>query len=97
MAETHAAEAPPPVRSPKRSCLGMTRSLLQSPGKAAHLTSFSESPRYLDATVEGAQFKKVALPPATARASIVLPVPGGPNSSTPRQGSLMPAAESRGR
>ena len=64
--------------------------------RGRHLTSFSLSPRYLLATVEGAQLKNVAALPATARASRVLPVPGGPKRSTPRQGSRIPERESEG-
>mmetsp|Transcript_83697 Transcript_83697/g.236239 ORF Transcript_83697/g.236239 Transcript_83697/m.236239 type:complete len:233 (-) Transcript_83697:267-965(-) len=56
---------------------------------------FSLSPRYLDTSIDALQLKNV-LPfmPATALASIVLPVPGGPNNSTPFHGSRMPTKNS---
>ncbi len=48
------------------------------------LTSFSELPRHLEATEEAEMLKKVVLHSvATARASRVLPVPGGPYSRMP--------------
>lgn len=48
------------------------------------LTSFSELPRHLEATDEAEMLKKVVLHSvATALASRVLPVPGGPYSKTP--------------
>ncbi|GAV04619.1 hypothetical protein RvY_14880 [Ramazzottius varieornatus] len=47
-------------------------------------TSFSDSPRYLDVSVEEDTLKKVVPHSvATALASIVLPVPGGPTIKTP--------------
>lgn len=51
----------------------------------------SDSPRYLDASVEDDTLKKVVPHSvATALASIVLPVPGGPNMRTPFHGRRMP-------
>jgi len=56
------------------------------------LTSFSLSPRYLEVNVEDDTLKKVVPHSvATALAKSVLPVPGGPTISTPRQGRRMPA------
>lgn len=47
-------------------------------------TSFSDSPRYLDVSVDEDTLKKVVLHSvATALASRVLPVPGGPTMRTP--------------
>ena len=55
------------------------------------LTSFSDSPRYLEVRVDDETLKKVVPHSvATALASIVLPVPGGPTMSTPRHGRRMP-------
>ena len=55
------------------------------------LTSFSDSPRHFELRLEAEILKNVVLPyVATALASIVLPVPGGPNISTPFQGLLIP-------
>ena len=46
-------------------------------------------------SVEAEQLKNLMLPMAlTALASSVLPVPGGPKSSTPFQGSRMPVKNS---
>mmetsp|Transcript_35423 Transcript_35423/g.88608 ORF Transcript_35423/g.88608 Transcript_35423/m.88608 type:complete len:254 (+) Transcript_35423:636-1397(+) len=54
-------------------------------------TMRSDSPRYLDARVEDEILKKVVPHSvATALASMVLPVPGGPNMSTPFHGRRMP-------
>ena len=54
-------------------------------------TMRSDSPRYLDASVDTLMLKKVVPHSvATARASSVLPVPGGPKSSTPFHGLRMP-------
>lgn len=54
-------------------------------------TSFSDSPRYLEVSVEEDTLKKVVPHSvATAFASIVLPVPGGPTISTPFHGRRMP-------
>ena len=56
------------------------------------LTNFSELPRHLEATEEAEMLKKVVLHSvATARASRVLPVPGGPYSRMPctTQGSAV--------
>lgn len=56
-----------------------------------YFTSFSDSPLYLEAKEAAEQLKNVVLPCyATAFASIVLPVPGGPNISTPFHGRLIP-------
>ena len=53
--------------------------------------SFSESPRHLETIELAEMLKNVVLHSvATAFASIVLPVPGGPNKSTPFQGSSNP-------
>lgn len=47
-------------------------------------TRRSDSPRYLDASVDEDTLKNVVSHSvATALASIVLPVPGGPKSNTP--------------
>lgn len=49
-------------------------------------TSFSDSPRYFEVNVEEEMLKKVVPHSvATALASIVLPVPGGPTIKTPCQ------------
>eukprot|EP00959_Pyramimonas_sp_CCMP1952_P284137 5938914-Pyramimonas_sp.AAC.1 len=59
--------------------------------RARTLTSFSLSPRQRDMSVEAEQLKNLMLPMAlTAFASSVLPVPGGPNSSTPFHGGSIP-------
>ena len=59
------------------------------------LTIFSDSPRYLEVSVEELTLKKVVLhSEATALASIVLPVPGGPVIRMPFQGRLMPRKKS---
>ena len=53
--------------------------------------SFSLSPRHLETMLLAEILKKVDLDSvATALANIVLPVPGGPNKSTPFQGSSNP-------
>ena len=55
------------------------------------LTIFSESPLHLEASVdEVSEKKEVPHSVATALAKSVLPVPGGPNMSTPFQGRRMP-------
>ena len=54
-------------------------------------TNFSESPLHLLTMVEAEMLKNVVLHSvATALASMVLPVPGGPNKRMPFQGSSMP-------
>mmetsp|Transcript_10270 Transcript_10270/g.22796 ORF Transcript_10270/g.22796 Transcript_10270/m.22796 type:complete len:226 (-) Transcript_10270:650-1327(-) len=54
-------------------------------------TSFSLSPRHLETNVEADMLKKVVLHSvATAFASSVLPVPGGPCRRMPRQGRRIP-------
>ncbi|KAE8751476.1 hypothetical protein FOCC_FOCC001723 [Frankliniella occidentalis] len=54
-------------------------------------TNFSESPRYLEVSVADDTLKKVVPHSvATAFASIVLPVPGGPTISTPFHGRRIP-------
>lgn len=59
-------------------------------------TNFSDSPRYLDVSVEEDTLKKVVPHSvATALASIVLPVPGGPTISTPFQGRRIPYSNQR--
>lgn len=56
-----------------------------------NLTSFSESPRYLDVSVAEETLKNVVRHSvATARASKVLPVPGGPVNKTPFHGLRIP-------
>ena len=56
-----------------------------------HRTIFSDSPRYLLARVEDETLKNVVPHSvATALASIVFPVPGGPNIRTPFHGRLIP-------
>jgi len=55
------------------------------------LTSFSDSPLYLEVSVDEDTLKKVVLHSvATAFASIVFPVPGGPTINTPFQGRRIP-------
>ena len=55
------------------------------------LTSFSDSPRYLEVRVEDETLKKVVPHSvATALANMVFPVPGGPTISTPFHGRRMP-------
>ena len=55
------------------------------------LTNFSASPLHLLANEEELTLKNVVFPcVASALASIVLPVPGGPNNKTPFQGLLIP-------
>lgn len=55
------------------------------------LISFSESPRHLLTIVDALMLKNVVRHSvATALASIVLPVPGGPNSKMPFHGSRIP-------
>lgn len=55
------------------------------------LTSFSDSPRYFEVKVDEETLKNVVPHSvATALASIVLPVPGGPTIRTPFQGLLIP-------
>mmetsp|Transcript_76857 Transcript_76857/g.238049 ORF Transcript_76857/g.238049 Transcript_76857/m.238049 type:complete len:200 (-) Transcript_76857:936-1535(-) len=60
------------------------------------LSSFSDSPRHLEVSVAELQLKKVMLSvhEATALASIVFPVPGGPKSNTPFQGLRRPVKNS---
>ncbi|KAH3666500.1 hypothetical protein OGAPHI_003496 [Ogataea philodendri] len=59
------------------------------------LTSFSDSPKYLEVKEDAEIEKKVDFDSvATARASMVLPVPGGPNNNIPRAGSLNPLKRS---
>jgi hypothetical protein len=54
-------------------------------------TSFSPSPTYFDVNVAALMLKKVALhSDATALASNVFPLPGGPNKSNPLAGALNP-------
>ena len=54
-------------------------------------TSFSDSPFHFDEIEEEVILKNVVLPyVATALASIVFPVPGGPNIRTPFQGRRIP-------
>lgn len=54
-------------------------------------TNFSDSPRYLEVSVAEETLKKVVPHSvATALASIVLPVPGGPTISTPFHGRRIP-------
>mmetsp|Transcript_16359 Transcript_16359/g.51995 ORF Transcript_16359/g.51995 Transcript_16359/m.51995 type:complete len:362 (+) Transcript_16359:415-1500(+) len=58
-------------------------------------TRRSLSPRHFEMSVEALQLKNVdPFMPATALASIVLPVPGGPNSRTPFHGSRIPVKNS---
>lgn len=58
------------------------------------LAFFSDSPSHLLSMTEASTDRKVAPPSvATALASIVLPVPGGPKSSTPlTESAAMPSA-----
>mmetsp|Transcript_22371 Transcript_22371/g.63477 ORF Transcript_22371/g.63477 Transcript_22371/m.63477 type:complete len:200 (-) Transcript_22371:893-1492(-) len=60
------------------------------------LSSFSDSPRHLEVSVALLQLKKVMFSAheATAFASMVLPVPGGPKSKTPFQGLRRPVKNS---
>src|SRR5438876_320233 len=58
-------------------------------------TSFSDSPCHLDVRLDAEMAKKVdLLSVATARASIVFPVPGGPKRSIPLAGSRKPMKSS---
>lgn len=60
------------------------------------LTSFSLSPRYLEVRVEEETLKKVVPHSvATALASSVFPVPGGPTISTPLRRTKEKRAERR--
>lgn len=55
------------------------------------LINFSESPLHLDTTLDAEMLKKVVLHSvATALASMVLPVPGGPYNKIPFQGFKRP-------
>jgi hypothetical protein len=55
------------------------------------LTSFSDSPRYLEVRVEEETLKKVVPHSvATALANMVFPVPGGPTINTPFHGRRIP-------
>lgn len=54
-------------------------------------TSFSDSPRYFDVSVDEETLKNVVPHSvATAFANMVLPVPGGPTIRTPFHGLRMP-------
>lgn len=54
-------------------------------------TSFSDSPRYFEVSVDEDTLKNVVPHSvATAFANIVFPVPGGPTISTPFQGRRIP-------
>eukprot|EP00962_Isochrysis_galbana_P006268 scaffold1691_cov107-Isochrysis_galbana.AAC.16 len=66
----------------------------QPPGAAgAFSCRHAYAPRYLERSEAEETLKKVHRPcAATAFASNVLPVPGGPNRSTPRHGSRMPVS-----
>ena len=55
------------------------------------LTIFSDSQRHFEANDAAETLKNVVFPVvAIAFASIVLPVPGGPNNNTPFHGLLIP-------
>mmetsp|Transcript_147927 Transcript_147927/g.368615 ORF Transcript_147927/g.368615 Transcript_147927/m.368615 type:complete len:235 (+) Transcript_147927:501-1205(+) len=60
------------------------------------LSNFSDSPRHLEVKVAELQLKNVmfSVQEATAFASMVFPVPGGPKSSTPFQGLRNPVKNS---
>jgi hypothetical protein len=59
------------------------------------LTSFSESPRYLEVRVEDETLKNVVQHSVTtALANMVFPVPGGPTISTPLHGRRKPYIQS---
>jgi hypothetical protein len=59
------------------------------------LTSFSESPRYLEVRVEDETLKNVVQHSVTtALANMVFPVPGGPTISTPFHGRRKPCMQS---
>ena len=61
------------------------------------LTSISLSPIYLLVREDAEMLKKVACTLlATALPIMVLPVPGGPNSSMPFAGALIPCAKPQG-
>ena len=83
-------------RTPRREWSRMRRSKgtawrRVAPRRGAQHTIFSESPRHLEARVDDVSEKKeVPHSVATAFARSVLPVPGGPNMSTPFQGRRMP-------
>ncbi len=63
----------------------------QKKSRTLTLTSFSESPRHLLLIIATLTLKNVVPHSvATALANSVFPVPGGPYSSTPLQGLLIP-------
>ena len=69
------------------SSMKMTDGLRARATPKSARTSRSESPIHLDMRDEAEMEKKVALPSAAiAFAMSVLPVPGGPKSSSPRGG-----------
>ena len=76
--------------SPKINFILSVYSLFLTIAKSS-LTSFSESPRYLEVIVDDETEKNVVLHSvATAFASIVFPVPGGPHMQIPFQARLIP-------
>ena len=89
-----AADAPLLWREDSRastSSMKMTEGCMQRASSNRVLTSISLSPTYLLVREEAEILKKVAFTLlATALPSMVLPVPGGPNSSMPLAGVLGP-------
>ena len=84
----------PPPRAPRSESISSTKIMLGASSLAIEnsaRTSFSLSPRNLLVKLLAEIAKKILLlSVATARANIVLPVPGGPKSSIPRAGSRRP-------
>lgn len=90
--------SPDPDRCDKRLSISSTKMMLGARARAKPnraLTSFSDSPRNLLVKLLAEMEKNVDRDSvATARASIVLPVPGGPNKSMPLVGSRRPMKRS---
>mmetsp|Transcript_11585 Transcript_11585/g.48680 ORF Transcript_11585/g.48680 Transcript_11585/m.48680 type:complete len:352 (+) Transcript_11585:449-1504(+) len=81
------------------SSMNMTVGAILLASEKSALTHFSPSPNHLEAMLDIETLMKFApASVATARASIVLPVPGGPNRSTPLHGCVrLPRLKSSGR
>ncbi len=93
-----ASFSPSRSRVPNKESISSTKiidgAILRASWKSA-LTNFSDSPRYLDVKEEAEMEKNVDCDSvATALASMVFPVPGGPNKSMPRAGSRNPLKRS---
>mmetsp|Transcript_19657 Transcript_19657/g.36851 ORF Transcript_19657/g.36851 Transcript_19657/m.36851 type:complete len:245 (+) Transcript_19657:811-1545(+) len=77
------------LNSESTSSIKMTHGASRLARVKTALAFFSDSPSHLFSTEEASTLRKEAPPSvATALASMVLPVPGGPNSSTPFTASL---------